>query len=37
MSEKSGVELIAAEQKRQVEGEGWTPEHDDAQTAGAGG
>jgi hypothetical protein len=26
---KSGVELIAAERRRQVEAEGWTPEHDD--------
>jgi hypothetical protein len=25
----SGVELIAAERQRQVEAEGWTPEHDD--------
>jgi hypothetical protein len=25
---KSGVELIAAERARQVEVEGWTPEHD---------
>ena len=25
---KSGVELIAEERKRQVEKEGWTPEHD---------
>lgn len=25
----NGVELIAAERKRQVEAEGWTPEHDD--------
>ena len=24
----NGVELIAAERKRQVEAEGWTPEHD---------
>lgn len=26
---KTGVELIAAERARQVEVEGWTPEHDD--------
>lgn len=25
----NGIELIAAERKRQVESEGWTPEHDD--------
>lgn len=25
---KSGIELIAAERKRQVESEGWTAEHD---------
>lgn len=25
----SGIELIAAERARQVEKEGWTPEHDD--------
>ena len=25
----TGVELIAAERARQVENEGWTPEHDD--------
>jgi hypothetical protein len=31
---KSGVELIAAERTRQVEVEGWTPEHD-AYHAGA--
>jgi hypothetical protein len=30
---KSGVELIAAERTRQVEVEGWTPEHD-AEHAG---
>lgn len=28
----TGVELIAAERKRQVDKEGWTPEHDDAHT-----
>jgi len=26
---KSGIEQIAEERKRQVEVEGWTPEHDD--------
>jgi hypothetical protein len=26
---KSGVERIAAERQRQVDAEGWTPEHDD--------
>lgn len=26
---KSGIELIAVERVRQVEKEGWTPEHDD--------
>jgi hypothetical protein len=25
----NGIELIAAERKRQIEVEGWTPEHDD--------
>lgn len=29
----SGVELIAAERKRQIEEEGWTAEHDDAEHA----
>jgi hypothetical protein len=28
----SGVELIAAERRRQVEAEGWTLEHDDQHT-----
>lgn len=27
----TGAEMIAAERRRQVEEEGWTPEHDDAQ------
>lgn len=27
---KTGIELIAEERKRQIEVEGWTPEHDDA-------
>jgi hypothetical protein len=30
----SGVELIAAERRRQVEAEGWTSDHDDEHTAG---
>lgn len=25
---KTGIEIIAAERKRQIESEGWTPEHD---------
>lgn len=28
----TGIELIAAERARQVEQEGWTPEHDDEHT-----
>lgn len=28
-----GVSLIAAERQRQIEVEGWTPEHDDEHTA----
>lgn len=28
----SGIEAIAAERKRQVEAEGWSPEHDDQHT-----
>lgn len=31
----NGIESIAAERKRQVEVEGWTPEYDDAHTDGA--
>lgn len=31
---ESGVERIAAERRRQVEAEGWTPEHDDGHTQG---
>ncbi len=31
---KTGVELIAAERARQVEVEGWTPEHDDQHWTG---
>lgn len=30
----TGVELIAAERHRQIEKEGWTPEHDDVHTKG---
>jgi len=30
----TGVEAIAAERKRQIEAEGWTPEHDDEHTNG---
>lgn len=30
----NGIELIAAERKRQIEAEGWTPEHDDTHDAG---
>lgn len=35
MSEQTGIDLIAAERKRQVEVEGWTPEHDDEHINGA--
>ena len=31
---KTGIELIAAERKRQIEVEGWTPEHDDGHSSG---
>lgn len=31
----TGAELIAAERKRQIEREGWTPEHDDEHTDGS--
>lgn len=30
----NGIELIAAERQRQIEQEGWTPEHDDAHLSG---
>lgn len=30
----TGIERIAAERKRQIEREGWTPEHDAVHTAG---
>ena len=32
---RDGVGLIAAERKRQVEAEGWTPEHDDDHSDGS--
>ncbi len=28
----TGIELIAAERRRQIQKEGWTPEHDDQHT-----
>lgn len=31
---KTGTELIAAERQRQIEKEGWTPEHDDEHSLG---
>lgn len=31
---KTGIELIAEERQRQIEKEGWTPEHDDEHKAG---
>lgn len=31
---KTGADLIAAERQRQMEAEGWTPEHDDIHDAG---
>lgn len=34
MSAESGVEMIAAERRRQVEVEGWTPGHDDEHDLG---
>lgn len=30
----NGIERIAAERKRQIEKEGWTPEHDDTHSKG---
>lgn len=30
----TGIEAIAAERRRQVEAEGWTPEHDDTHESG---
>ncbi len=32
---KTGIELITAERKRQIEKEGWTPEHDAEHTDGS--
>jgi len=34
VAEKTGIELIAEERKRQVEKEGWTAEHDAQHVAG---
>lgn|GEM_PF-6289680 len=34
METQTGNELIVAERTRQIEVEGWTPEHDDEHTAG---
>jgi hypothetical protein len=31
---KTGIELIAEERQRQIDKEGWTPEHDDTHGAG---
>jgi len=31
----TGIELIAAERQRQIEVEGWTPEHDDKHDSGS--
>ena len=31
---KTGIELIAEERQRQIEKEGWTPEHDDEHSNG---
>ena len=31
---KTGADLIAAERQRQIDAEGWTPEHDDEHKAG---
>lgn len=31
---KTGIELIAEERQRQIEKEGWTPEHDDTHNIG---
>lgn len=31
---KTGIELIAEERQRQIEKEGWTPEHDDNHANG---
>lgn len=32
---KTGIELIKAERKRQIEKEGWTPDHDDEHGDGS--
>jgi hypothetical protein len=32
MNGASGTDLIAAERRRQIDAEGWTPEHDDGLT-----
>lgn len=34
MNSKTGIELIAEERKRQIEKEGWSPEHDDQHKNG---
>lgn len=34
MDRQSGADLIAAERQRQIEVEGWTPEHDDDHDCG---
>ena len=31
---KNGIELISEERQRQIDKEGWTPEHDDQHTDG---
>lgn len=31
----TGIDLIAAERQRQIDAEGWTPEHDDVHVDGA--
>jgi hypothetical protein len=31
---KTGIELIADERQRQIDKEGWTPEHDDSNRSG---
>jgi hypothetical protein len=33
-TQQTGAEMIAAERQRQMEQEGWTPEHDDMHDAG---
>lgn len=32
---QTAIDLITAERKRQIDAEGWTPEHDDAHADGA--